>query len=61
MNIQLGNNVVVRDYTKSSYVPVFSSKSLISAKPAEETLKFFLEFSNPLKSVYSWNKSLPFL
>ncbi len=60
MNIQLGNNVVVRDYTKSSYVPVFSSKSLISAKPAEETLKFFLEFSNPLKSVYSWNKSLPF-
>ncbi len=60
MNIQLGNNVVVRDYAKAVYTPVFASKSLISAKPAEETLKFFLEFSNPLKSVYSWNKSLPF-
>ena len=59
MNIQLGNNMVVRDYEKALYNSVFSSKSFISAKPAEETLKFFLEFSNPLKSVYSWNKSRP--
>ncbi len=59
MNIQLGNNVVVRDFNKGLYASVFSGKSLISAKPAEETLKFFLEFSNPLKSVYSWNKSRP--
>ncbi len=60
MNIQLGNKIVVRDYSKSVYTSVFSGKSLVSAKPAEETLRFFLEFSNPLKSVYSWNKSLPF-
>lgn len=59
MNIQLGNAVVVRDFNKAEYVPVFSSNSLISAKPAEETLKFYLEFSNPLSSVYSWNKSRP--
>lgn len=60
MNIQLGNKIVVRDYAKSLYTSVFASKSFISAKPAEETLKFFLEFSNPLKSVYSWNKSMPY-
>jgi ABC-type glycerol-3-phosphate transport system substrate-binding protein len=60
MNIQLGNNIVVRDYTKGIYNSTFATKSFISAKPAEETLKFFLEFSNPLKSVYSWNKSMPF-
>lgn len=59
MNIQLGNPIVVRDFTKAVYTPVFSSKSLISAKPAEETLKFYMEFSNPLSSVYSWNKSRP--
>jgi len=59
MNIQLGNPVVVRDFVKRNYTSVFSSKSLISAKPAEETLKFYLEFSNPLSSVYSWNKSRP--
>lgn len=60
MNVQLGNKIVVRDYEKAVYNSVFASKSFISAKPAEETLKFFLEFSNPLKSVYSWNKSMPF-
>lgn len=59
MNIQLGNSVVTRDYTKGIYTSVFASKSPISAKPAEETLKFYLEFSNPLSSVYSWNKSRP--
>jgi ABC-type glycerol-3-phosphate transport system substrate-binding protein len=59
LNVQLGNSVVSRDSTKSTYISVLSSKSLISAKPAEEALKFFLEFSNPLKSVYSWNKSRP--
>ncbi len=59
MNFQLGNMVVVRDASKSVYATVFGDKSYISAKPAEETLKFYMEFSNPLKNVYSWNKSMP--
>lgn len=59
MNFQLGNDVVVRDTIKSSFETVFSGKSFISSKPAEETLKFYMEFSNPLKNVYSWNKSMP--
>ena len=59
LNIQLGNNMVVRNREKATYETIFSTKSLISKKPAEESLKFFLEFSNPLKNVYSWNKSRP--
>ncbi len=27
--------------------------------PAEEALDFFTQFSNPVKSVYTWNRSLP--
>jgi len=27
--------------------------------PAEAALRFYTEFSNPVKSVYSWNRSLP--
>ncbi len=59
MNLQLGNSVTVRDSARSSFGSVFSGKSYISAKPAEESLKFYMEFSNPLKNVYSWNKSMP--
>jgi len=59
MNLQLGNNIVVRNYQKMLYEPVFNARSTISAKPAEETLRFFMEFSNPLRNVYSWNKSMP--
>ena len=28
-------------------------------QPAESALRFYTEFSNPAKSVYSWNRSLP--
>ncbi len=59
MNFQLGNMVVARDTSKGDYLSVFGGKSYLSAKPAEETLKFYMEFSNPLKNVYSWNKSMP--
>lgn len=29
------------------------------ASPAESALNFYTEFANPLKTVYSWNRSLP--
>lgn len=57
LNLQLGNNISFRDNEKKVYVSNFSGKSLISSKPAEESLRFYTEFSNPLKTVYSWNKS----
>jgi ABC-type glycerol-3-phosphate transport system substrate-binding protein len=59
LNLQLGNQITVRNTTRATYEPVFSSRSSISANPAEETLRFYLEFSNPLRSAYSWNKSMP--
>ncbi|MFA6095893.1 MAG: extracellular solute-binding protein [Candidatus Paceibacterota bacterium] len=41
-----------------------SLKSVLSAGggslvPGEEAVRFFTEFSNPVKSLYSWNRSLP--
>jgi ABC-type glycerol-3-phosphate transport system substrate-binding protein len=59
LNLQLGNNIVSRDFNAAQYRSIFSNNSAISSKPAEEALKFYLEFSNPLKSNYSWNKSMP--
>ncbi len=31
----------------------------MSLRPGEEALRFYTEFSNPVKGTYSWNKSLP--
>ncbi|MDQ5901681.1 MAG: multiple sugar transport system substrate-binding protein [Patescibacteria group bacterium] len=59
LNLQLGNPITQRDFNTAVYKSVFSNNSPISSKPAEEALKFYLEFSNPLKSNYSWNKSMP--
>lgn len=59
LNLQLGNNIIVRNFQTASFQNVFAAKSAISSKPAEESLRYYLEFSNPLKSTYSWNKSMP--
>lgn len=59
LNLQLGNSITAWSPRFRRYDSVFSSGSTISSRPAEETLRFFMEFSNPLKTVYSWNKSMP--
>ncbi len=58
MNLQLNNPIVVFDLEKG-YIPVLKEASDVSARPAIQSLNFFNEFSNPVKSVYSWNKSKP--
>lgn len=56
--IQNNNYIVAQNNLK--YVSVFSSNSSNqNISPAETILKFFIEFSNPSNSSYSWNKSLP--
>lgn len=57
MNLQLGNQVVVRDIEKDSFVSVFDQPSDVSGKPAVQSLEFYNTFSNPVETVYSWNKS----
>lgn len=36
-----------------------STGQVFGTSPAESALNFYTEFANPLKTVYSWNRSLP--
>lgn len=55
--IQAGTSIVMRDSIGNlSSVLSMSSGSL---SPGEEAVRFFTEFANPVKSSYSWNRSLP--
>jgi multiple sugar transport system substrate-binding protein len=38
---------------------VLSSVSGVNGNPGEAALRFFTEFSNPIKTAYSWHKSMP--
>lgn len=61
--LQAGNPLVVRDedtpgvYDK--YNVILDSRLGYSRAPLETALTYFSQFSNPSKSVYSWNRSLP--
>jgi ABC-type glycerol-3-phosphate transport system substrate-binding protein len=55
--LQLNNPAIVRDTVKDKYDAVLSKASTVSGQPAVQSLQFYSEFSDPLKSVYSWNKS----
>jgi len=60
--IQNGNPIVARgsDPTKISFVSMLNSNpSNLSISPMEAVIKFFVEFSNPANTAYSWNRSLP--
>lgn len=54
--LQLNNSVIVKD-TDGQYQSTLNSASNVSSRPAVQSLKFFNEFSDPLKPVYSWNKA----
>lgn len=55
--IQSGNRIVLS--TEDGFESVINEKFDFSTPPAEAAVRFYTEFSNPIKSVYSWNKSLP--
>ncbi|MCU0660425.1 MAG: extracellular solute-binding protein [Candidatus Pacebacteria bacterium] len=57
--MQPGGQFVARDQ-EGKYFSIMRQQvpgSVIN--PAEEALRFYTEFANPLKTAYSWNKSLP--
>ncbi len=58
MNLQL-NNPIIEAGPNKSYKSVLSKSSDVSSQPAIQSLNFFNEFSDPVKNVYSWNKSRP--
>ena len=55
--IQSGNPIVA--YSDNGLRSVIREKLGFATSPAEAAVRFYTEFSNPVKSVYSWNRSLP--
>ncbi len=58
--LQAGTPIVAYDsrgfFASALSSPAASSQGLV---PGEEAVSFYTEFSNPTKSSYSWNRSLP--
>lgn len=55
--MQAGNKIVSRSGT--GFRSVFSEGANTSLRPADEALRYYTNFSNPVQPVYSWDKSLP--
>ncbi len=56
--IQNGNSIVMK--TDKGHTAVLNdTKPGSVTSPVESVLNFFIEFSNPTKDVYSWNRALP--
>ncbi len=56
--LQLDNPIVARNPANGKFAPVLGASSAVSSKPAIQSMDFYGEFSDPTKSVYSWNKSM---
>ena len=56
--LQLNNDMVARDPITNRYSPTLSASSNVSSKPAIQSLDFYSGFSDPVKDIYSWNKSM---
>ncbi len=54
----LGNDIVAPDES-GILQSVFSGRSDTTESPAESALRFYVDFSDPVKSTYSWNRSQP--
>ncbi len=58
--MQAGNPITVKNVTsKKGAESVLSKAFEYDIPPAVSALRFYTEFSNPTKSSYSWNRSLP--
>lgn len=56
--MQAGNPLIVRDADGGATV-MLSDRLGFTEAPADSALRFYTEFANPVKPVYSWNRSLP--
>jgi len=56
--MQAGDPIVVRD-TLGNLNAVFGGQFGLSESPAESALRFYTEFANPVRTLYSWNRSFP--
>lgn len=57
--MQAGSSIIAID-DNGAYRPTLSEDQESGVSPAEEAFRFYTEFSNPTKTSYSWNRSLPY-
>jgi len=61
--LQAGNPVIKRDVETQNQEEIYTSILMdnlnFTLNPAYAATNFFTQFSNPTKTVYSWNRSLP--
>ncbi|HXK39927.1 MAG TPA: hypothetical protein VJ837_03770, partial [Candidatus Paceibacterota bacterium] len=56
--LQAGNPITLRD--AAGRVGVIMDEDLgLPEAPADSALRFYTEFANPVKPIYSWNRALP--
>jgi len=56
---QAGNDVIIRNSEKKIYESILKQRLGYTLRPADTAVNFFIQFSNPSKKVYSWNRALP--
>lgn len=57
--LQAGNPIMTSDHA-GALKPVLTESFGSEIRPADEAFRFYTEFSNPSKTSYSWNRSLPY-
>ena len=57
--LQSGTPIVSVDSTTGKLSSALTARSGSGITPAEESLKFFTQFADPSKSIYSWNNAEP--
>lgn len=57
--IQAGDNIVTRRADGTLNAVFGSTPDNAPSNPAESALRFYTEFTNPSKTTYSWNRTLP--
>lgn len=56
---QSGNNIISRNPQTGKFEAVIEQNPGFTVRPAESALNYFVQFSNPTRDVYTWNKSMP--
>jgi len=56
--VGLGNPVIAIN-ARGEYEATFSNRDNLPTAPAESAVRFFTDFADPVKTVYSWNRSQP--
>lgn len=57
--MQAGSQIVILDTDDQTLISVLNNNFGFSTMPALAALQFYTNFSNPAKTEYSWNRSLP--